>query len=110
MSPADQLMSVSDNTRNNLMSLQQPPTGVRELLRQLGTCTGTMVEVRDIDIVTPMMHYDVMLHLASVYIGLSCASVSVVVLFEAELSCSGTTCIHIDDRTPHTEQVYCTFY
>ena len=43
-----------------------------------------MVEVRDI--VTPMMHYDVMFHLASVYIGSSCASVSVVLVSEVELS------------------------
>ena len=47
---------------------------------------GTIVDVRDI--VTPTMHYDVMLHLVSVYIGLSCASLSVVLVIEAEHSYS----------------------
>ena len=41
---------------------------------------GTIVDVRDI--VTHMMHYDVMLHLVSVYIGLSCATLSVVLVFK----------------------------
>ena len=43
---------------------------------------GTTVDVRDI--VTPMMHDDVMFHLVSVYIRLHCASLSVVLVFEAE--------------------------
>ena len=38
------------------------------------------------DIVTPMMHYDVMLHLVFVYIGVNCALLSVVLVFEAEQS------------------------
>ena len=45
---------------------------------------GTIVDVWDI--VTPMMHYDVRSHLLFVYIGLNCASLSVVVVFEAEQS------------------------
>ena len=40
---------------------------------------GTMVQVRDI--VTPVMHCDVVLHLASVYIGMSFASFSVALVF-----------------------------
>ena len=43
---------------------------------------GTTVDVWDI--VTPMMHYDVMFHLVSVYIRLYCASLSLVLVFEAE--------------------------
>ena len=35
-----------------------------------------------------MMHYDIMLHLVSVYIGLSCASLSAVLVFKAEQSYS----------------------
>ena len=48
---------------------------------------GTIVDVRVI--VTPMMDYDVMLHLVVIYIGLSCASLSIVQVFEAEQSYSG---------------------
>ena len=47
---------------------------------------GTTVDVRDI--VTPMMHDDVMFHLVSVYIRLHCASLSAVLVFEAEQSYS----------------------
>ena len=47
---------------------------------------GTIVDVRDI--VTPMVHYDVRFHLVFVYIGLNCASLSVVLVFEAEQSYS----------------------
>ena len=42
---------------------------------------GTIVDVRDI--VTLIMHY-IMLHLVFVYTGLNCASLSVVLVFEAE--------------------------
>ena len=45
---------------------------------------GTIVHVDVQDIVTPMMHYDVRFHLVFVYIGLNCASLSVVLVFEAE--------------------------
>ena len=43
---------------------------------------GTIVAVRDI--ATPMVHYDARFHLVFVYIGLNCASLSVVLVFEAE--------------------------
>ena len=45
---------------------------------------GTTVDVRDI--VTCMMHYDVMFHLVFVYMGMTCASLSVVLVFEAKQS------------------------
>ena len=45
-----------------------------------------MVDVRNI--VTPMMQCDVRFHLVFVYIGLNCASLSVVLVFEAEQSYS----------------------
>ena len=45
-----------------------------------------MVDVRDI--VTSMMHCDVKFHLVFVYIGLNCASLPVVLVFEAEQSYS----------------------
>ena len=47
---------------------------------------GATVDVRDS--ITPMMHYDVMFHLVFVYIGLNCASLPVVLVFEAEESYS----------------------
>ena len=43
---------------------------------------GTIVR----DVVTPMMHYDVMLHLVFVYIGLNCALFPIVLVFKAEQS------------------------
>ena len=48
---------------------------------------GPIVDVREIA-ATPMLHYDVMLHLVFVYIALNCASLSVVLVFEAEQSYS----------------------
>ena len=45
---------------------------------------GTIVDVQDI--VQCMMHYDVTLHLVFVYIEMNCASLPVVLVFEAEQS------------------------
>ena len=83
VTPADQLMSVSDNTRNNWMSPQLLPTGVRWLLMQPDTCK------RDNSSCTGHCNTsDALwswLTSSFVYIGLSTASLSVVLLFEAEL-------------------------
>ena len=62
---------------------------------------GTTADVGDI--VTPMMHDDVIFHIVSVYIRLHCASLSVVLVFEAEQSYSEYLLLHPFGRNPDWE-------